>query len=318
MTYKFITASATLFLSALLSFSVFTEESNTLSISNDLTTNNLAQSMTDHSNGIPELQPQIEDQYYHDALKSLEPLTPEQIKNIRQKLNLLDQAKVAPITEINPITRSIDVSLRSGENPFNVKISPGWVSTLTFSDRTGQSWPIQNVTNGNPEIYDVFSSGPDGTSNIITISAKQAHIPSNLAILLQGATVPLLITLTPSQGTIDYRIDVRVDQRGPNATPENLVTSTLAPTSDSTILSFLDGVVPPQARSLSVLSHLKLDAWIYDKLLYVRTNVNLLSPAFTAKHSNASGIKVYVLKPTPVLLVSDHGNTFFAKIDIKN
>ena len=318
MPHKILTALTILLVSLFQTFPVFSQDLNTLLHSIESDTSGEDHVTNDNLVEFNSFASPVEDQFYHDALKSLEPLTPEQIKKIRSELDLLDQAKVAPIKEINPISRSINVSLRSGENPFNVNVLPGWVSTLTFADSTGQAWPVHTVTNGNPDIYDVNSSGPDDHSNIITISAKQAHIPSNLAILLQGATVPLLVTLSPSPGTIDFRIDVRVDQLGPNATPETLIQSSLIPTNDSTIISFLDGVVPPSAQQLTVLSHLKIEAWIYDELMYLRTNVNLLSPAYSAKHSNASGIKVFVLKPTPVLLVADNGNTFFANIDLQN
>ena len=103
MAHKIITASVTLFLSVLLAFSVFTEELNTFSITNDVTTTDESLPSTNVSDGTNGPQPQTEEQYYHDVLKSLEPLTPGQIKNIRRELNLLDRAKVSPITEINPI-----------------------------------------------------------------------------------------------------------------------------------------------------------------------------------------------------------------------
>ena len=279
------------------------------SISNEQT---LAENIEDDNQPVPS----IEDPYYFDALKSLEPLTPAQIKNIRRELDSLDQAKVAPITETSPITRSINASLLSGESPFVINVVPGWVSTLTFSDNTGEYWPVQVVTNGNPDVYDVVSSGPDGESNIITISAKQAHIPTNLAILLQGARVPLLATLTPSQDLIDYRIDVRIDQRGPNATPEIITKSNLTLTNDHTMLSFLDGIAPQNARALSVNSNLKLQVWIYQDLMYVRTKNKLISPAFTAKHANASGVKVYALQPVPVLVISADGKINYVNINL--
>ena len=88
----------------------------------------------------------------------------------------MDQAKVAPITETSPILDQLTQVCYQDESPFVINVVPGWVSTLTFSDSTGEYWPVQVVTNGNPDVYDVVSSGPDGESNIITISAKQAHI----------------------------------------------------------------------------------------------------------------------------------------------
>ena len=289
----------------------------TLSTNDGVNSENIEPESNQNSNELNRTDIPIEDQYYYDALKSIEPLSPEQIKSIRRELDLLDRAKVSPITETSPITRSINLSLLSGETPFSINVAPGWVSTLTFSDRTGEPWPVQNVTNGNPEVYDVISSGSAGNSNIITISAKQAHIPTNIAILLQHANVPLLATLTPSQHLIDYRIDIRVDQLGPNASPEEIIGSGLPPTNDQTMLAFLDVVVPPTATALEVLSHINMKAWNYEDLMYIRTNVALISPAYSAKLSNSSGVNVYALQPTPILLVSDHGQILSVTINLK-
>lgn len=254
------------------------------------------------------------DRLVESAIKSLAPLTPDQILEVRRKLDQVDRATDAPLASVSPVSRSVGVSLKSGESPVSVKVYPGWLSTLTFSDVTGQPWPVQVVTNGNPDAYNVVNSGTEGDSNIVTISAKSYHVPSNLSVLLVGAKVPLLVTLVPSSGEVDYRIDARVDQRGPNAIYDTVSGATLAPTNDSTMLQFLDGVAPSGSDKLNSNAPRDLQAWVYGDLMYVRTSMDLLSPAYTGKHSNASGVKVYVLNEVPVLLVSDEGRQSFVQV----
>ncbi len=120
------------------------------------------------------------------ALKTMYPLTPEQQKTVRETGDRLDRASGEPLAPVSPVSRSVRVSLRSGDAPPTIKTSPGWISTLTFADVTGQPWPVLSVTNGNPDAYDVKSSGAEGTSNIVTISSKQAYVPSNIAVTLLG------------------------------------------------------------------------------------------------------------------------------------
>jgi len=240
------------------------------------------------------------------ALRTIAPLTPDQVQKTRKTLDEVDRATNGPLQPVAPVTRSIAVSLKSGERPPSIRVAPGWISTLTFSDVTGQPWPVLAVTNGNPTAYDVKSSGPEGNTNIITISSRQAHVPTNIAITLVGAKVPILMTLDPTGSNVDYRVDAQIDARGPNAAYDVVSGNSLPPTNDSVMLAFLDGVPPNGARKMATGSA-EVQAWSYQDMLYVRTAKSLLSPAYVAKQSNVSGVNVYVLGEAPVLLVSDGG-----------
>lgn len=255
-----------------------------------------------------------DNEVFQDALNGVSPLTPDQIRQTRQKIEDVDRASNGPIQPVQPVTRSVALSLKSGERPAVVKVSPGWISTLTFSDVTGQPWPVLSVTNGNPTAYHVQSSGPQDATNIITISARQGHIASNIAITLVGAKVPILMSLDPTTSEVDFRVDAQVDERGPNASFDIMTTDSLAATNDSVMLSFLDGVPPNNAKKLKTSSR-GVQAWRYEDMIYVRTSNSVLSPAHVSKSSNASGVNVYVMKEAPVLLVSNSGQTDYVHIN---
>lgn len=254
------------------------------------------------------------DATFQEALKHVAPLSPGQIKQMRQVLDDADKASGSPLSSINPVTRSIRVSLKSGERPASLRVSPGWVSTLTFSDVTGQPWPVLSVVNGNPDAYHVEKSVGDESTNIVTISSKQAYVPTNIAVNLAGAKVPVVMTLSPSAGEVDFRVDAQMDQRGPNATYDTVGGSSLAPTNDSVMLGFLDGVPPEGARKLKTTDR-DVQAWRYEEMLYVRTSKPIRSPAYVSTQRNASGVHVFVLKEAPVLIVSDAGRSVYVKID---
>ena len=254
------------------------------------------------------------DASFQEALKQIAPFTPGQIKQLRQVLDGVDKATGSPLSQVNPVTRSIKVSLKSGERPASLKVSPGWVSTLTFSDVTGQPWPVLSVVNGNPDAYHVQKSVGDESTNIVTISSKQAYVATNIAINLAGAKVPVVMTLSPSAGEVDFRVDAQMDQRGPNASYDVIGGSSLTPTNDSVMLGFLDGVPPEGAAKLKT-SDRDVQAWRYDEMLYVRTSKPILSPAYVSKQQNASGTHVFVLKEAPVLIVSDAGRSLYVRIE---
>lgn len=254
-----------------------------------------------------------DDPGFQEALKMIAPMSPEQIEEYNRQLDARDRARGKEIESINSGTRSVRLSMRPGERPPVIKVSPGWISTLTFSDVTGAPWPVMNVLSGNRDAYEALNAGAAGDTNMITISTKQAYIRSNLAVTLIGASVPVILTLDPTESNIDVRVDIQVDQRGPKAAYDMLSGSGLAPTNDSTMLAFLDGVPPEGAKKLQTGSS-EVQAWRYDEQLYVRTSRTMLSPAYMSKQSNVSGTNVYVLNEAPVLLLSDNGRMFSVMI----
>jgi intracellular multiplication protein IcmK len=244
---------------------------------------------------------------FGQALSVIYPLTPEQQRQVKEKGDKIDEAIGTPVNEISAVSRSVRVSLRSGDAPPVIRTSPGWISTLTFADVTGQPWPVLSVTNGNPDAYDVKNSGAEGTSNIVTISSKQAYVPSNIAVTLVGARVPVMMTLSPSKGPVDFRVDAQIDQRGPNASYDVISSDSLPATGDAVMLNFLDGVPPDQASKLKT-SDSQTQAWRYNDMLYIRTTKTLLSPAYVSKQSNVVGVNVYVLNEAPVMVMSGSAN----------
>ncbi len=257
------------------------------------------------------------DAAFKEALKGVVPLTDDQVKKLRIELDKIDRAQGQPLTAVKPSTRSIQVSLRSGEYPAVINTAPGWISTITFSDVTGQPWPVLSVTNGNPDAYNIQSSGPEGSTNIITISSKQGYVPSNIAVTLVGAKVPILMTLQPTdKGQVDFRVDALMDQRGPNAAYDIISNETLSPTDDSIMLAFLDGVPPSGAKPLKTTNR-DVQAWRYNDLTYIRTDKALMSPAPIRKTSNASRTNVWVINEIPVVMFSDRdtGRTEYVNIN---
>lgn len=246
------------------------------------------------------------DQDFQRALTQAVPFTPDQITQYRKALDDATKATAVPLAPRAPVSRSIRLSLKPGEASPILRVQPGVVSTLTFSDVTGAAWPVLSVVTGNPNAYVAQSAGESGKTNIIVVSAIQPYIPSNLVVTLVNYPVPVTITLQQDSAQVDYRVDAQIAARGPNASMDMVGTASLAPTNDSNMLSFLDGTPPDAAKRYQTTSA-DVDAWEFGDMMYVRTPGDVLSPAYVSKASNVSGVNVFVLADAPVILVSRDG-----------
>lgn len=249
-----------------------------------------------------------EDRAFSAAIQGIIPMTPEQIRLFKQRYyETKSVTRSSVVGDPIPTSRSIDLSLRPGEMAPTVRLSAGNVSTITFSDITGQPWPILSVTVGDPSSFSAQTAGPQGDTNILVVTPLSDYSRSNSVVTLVGHPVPVLLTLDSREQTeIDYRMDIRLDGKGPKATFDVPMVQNLPPTSDKVIQAFLDGV-PPRQAEMKKTSDRGVEAWILEDNMYIRTRGQVLSPAFMAKSTNVSGVSVYVLKETPVLLVSVDG-----------
>lgn len=257
---------------------------------------------------VPSPPPSEADLSLQRAMGQIMPLTNEMVRTTRKAVD--EQQKV--ISEppsghnANPISRSITLTLRPGETPPIVNLTAGNATVVTFSDQTGAPWPVTSVAIGNPQQYSVQEAGDKGKTNMIVVSPLTNYGRANLITTLVNMPVPVAFTLTTGNEKVDYRLDVSVPGRGPNAQYDIAGTTSLAPTNDDVVQSFLDGVNPKGARKLKA-SYRDIEAWQFHDMIYIRTPLELLSPAYIARARNVSGINVYTLTEAPVIIVSLDG-----------
>ncbi len=262
----------------------------------------------------PQQTPQSRrDQAFEKAIRETLPMTPGQIQTYRKGLDDTRRSITTPMAHGKPVSRAVRLTLKPGEETPVLRVQPGIVSTMTFSDVTGQPWPVLSVTTGNPQAYVAQSAGEEGKSNIIVVNAIQEWTPGNLAVTLVGHPVPVILAIRQGEPETDYRVDIRVEARGPNAAQDIVGTSSLAPTNDSSMIKFLDGTPPQGSRRLQTTSP-DVEAWRYEDMLYVRTRGDILSPAYTARSSNVSGVNVFTMIDAPIVIVSAGGRALHVRI----
>ncbi|MGQ3892560.1 DotH/IcmK family type IV secretion protein [Legionella sp. CNM-4043-24] len=253
----------------------------------------------------------IEDQAFAGVAKQLFPLTPEQIIRLKQIYHTSEFAQAATAgVPPKPTATSQFVNLSPGSTPPVIRLSQGFVSSLVFLDSTGAPWPIHAYDLGDPASFNIQW---DKTGNTLMIQAVKLYNYGNLAVRLKGLNTPVMLTLIPGQKAVDYRVDLRVQGYGPNAAAAPTEEG-VPPSASDILLHVLDGVPPAGSQRLTV-SGGDARAWLLNDLMYVRTNLTVLSPGWIGSMTSADGTHAYEMQKSPVLLVSWHGKVMQLKVE---
>lgn len=247
-------------------------------------------------------------QAFANMVRSLMPLSPDQIKALRVLFDKSQQAAAtSPGTPPRPTSSTIMVNLAPGSTPPVIRLSNSFVTSLVFLDSTGQPWPIQAFDIGDPNSFDVKWNRK---GNTLLVQPNTTYKSGNIAVMLKGKDTPVMITLIPGQHAVDYRADLRVPGFGPNAKPS---LSGLPDTANPKLLTFLNGIPAQGAKRMTVQGG-PGQAWSMGPYIYLRTQLSLLSPGFIASMSSPDGTHVYQIKKTPVVLASYQGQVVQLKL----
>lgn len=238
------------------------------------------------------------------------PMSPEQIKRLRELFNQTQAAAVTtPGTPPRPTISSQYVKLEPGATPTVIRLAEGYVTTLAFLDSTGQPWPVDNYDIGNPQAFNIQW---DKKSNLLMIQATSLYNVGNLAVQLRGLETPVMVTLISGQKAVDYRIDLRIPGNGPNA--KALLGRNLPQSANPALLNILEGVPPAGNTALKISGGLA-QVWLVGDHLYVRTRLTLISPAWIATMSSPDGMKAYEMPKTPLILGFEDGQSIQLKVE---
>jgi len=259
------------------------------------------------------LEEKVDKATFDEALKSLLPLKPSQIRKVLDSFKESREAAETPINMPEPRVEVQTVSLDPSQTPAVIKTAAGRVTTITVLDETGSPWPIQDVSWAGK--FDV--TPPEEGGHVIRVTPQTAHGAGNISIRLVDLITPITFTLTTGLDEVFYRFDARIPKAGPLAkTPlieyGGLKTATGA---DSNLVQILDGVPPTSSEKLKVEGvDGRTNVWRVSGRIYLRTPLTLLSPAWNASVTSADGMNVYNLNDTPVILLSDEGRMVQAHI----
>lgn len=230
------------------------------------------------------------------------PMTPDQIARLRWLFNETQRAASTPAgVPGKPVTTSISVNLSPQATPPVIRLGAGFISSLVFLDSTGQPWPISAYSIGDSGAFNIQW---DKKSNDLLIQALSFYKRSNLAVILKGLDTPVMLTLLAGQEAIDYRVDLRIPGMGPNAVSS--AQNGLPDVANPILLDVLNGIPPRGSKALRVIGG-DAQAWLLKNKLYLRTRMDVISPAWKAVMNSADGTHAYELQPSPVILALQRG-----------
>ncbi len=241
-------------------------------------------------------------QAFQNVAEQSLPMTPDQIIFLKKRLQETQLAKSTSATfPPKPTVSTQTVNLSPGATPPVVRLQQGFVTSVVFVDNTGADWPIDSYDLGNSKAFNIqVASG----SNAMMIQAIDMYTYGNLAVNLKGLSTPVMLTLVPGGQAVDYRLDLRIQDSGPNAQISN--TNQIASPVSSELLSVLDGIPPADSQVLQV-SDSQSQAWLLGDKMYLRTHLTVLSPGWDSVVTSPDGMKAYEMDKSPMVLVSKFG-----------
>lgn len=253
--------------------------------------------------------------------QTVQPITPGQVKTINKRLNQMSAATnykfVTPVPRISSQT----VSLSAGASIPQVRVYPNVQTTVTFSDSTGHPWKL-GAPPSNSSPCPQGQQGGTGTlcvnyipgSAVFTVQPVSEYANGNITVMLQGLATPVMInvkSLDPSSEAktvdVDYRLDLRIPKRGPDAPVYTATPETKISLYDKQLQQFLDGIPPDEAQKVKLHNAPGgTRVWQIGDDLYVRSQLQL-QDEFEKTLSAIDGTHIYVLPATPVLTFSENG-----------
>lgn len=272
--------------------------------------NNPANVPAQNLNGVAALPPLTPPNNVSFLMEMIAPFGADEIRKAKEMLN--EQSKAVshkPVVTV-PRTRSVSVDLSPGAELPVLYTAAGEISTLVFIDASGAPWPIA----ASPRVSNVKAYHVEWLKDTpsLIVSSLSSHETGNLTVFLQGLATPVLVQLNHAKvknhkQSVDYRVDLRIPGRGPNAAAPIFGADKIA-LYDNIMQKFLDGLPPEGATELAVGggNASKAKVWDYQGKLFVRTPLHIQT-AFDQSMSSSDGMKIYRLLPTPFITLSDMG-----------
>lgn len=250
------------------------------------------------------------------------PVSTEDAIEYKEKKLEEERIIVAPIKDPEISFRKIFIDTSKKQNNEIIYLSPNYVTTLQFLDKNGGLWPIQNYTLAlGKNIID-----KDLNSSSLVLAPKDIKFGrGNLVVLLKGSNVPIIMTVEISPDKIDYRVEVSINDYGPNSQPIIYSTNSkqdmsfMATFVVEDLYSMLDGLTPSDyyiKRKTSLPED--VEVWVRDKVMYVRTKDILISPNLIPsdynKMQSPDNTYLYTIPYLNVIVLSRHGQINQVKI----
>lgn len=243
------------------------------------------------------------------AKRKVMPLSPEEINEFRGMVENVKRVKgMRSGTLPESVTTSHTVSFAPGEPQKVIRLGKDLVTTLTFTDATGEPWPVLNAFPGSKAI-EIKKLGESIRTNMIPITLNTEYVSTNLTVYLEGASSPVVFMIVDAQKTVDTVAKIMVRARGPLAKALPQVESVTGKTVQADLVTAMDGITPTGFSELKVVGMEETRAWSKAGLTILRTKGTLLSPAPARVLPASDGTVVYEIPDAASIVLSIAGIT---------
>lgn len=273
---------------------------------------------------VAQLSPDVYSRVVSELLKKMTP--PELIKLTRRLQESKRRAEAEPLRRVKSLSLNYLLDVDGSKEIKEVKLMPGYSTTIEFYDTAGNPWPIVDQSIGN----DIFTvTRPALAPHTLRITVKEDFKQTNMTYLLDGLST-------------SFRFMLSATDDGASATSERLYHDRVSLTVPLVSKAMKDGVttglklnaVPTRNSSLNMFLELSeyespegsiivpvingdAQVWLYDGAMYVRTRYkSLMFPESKQQATSGSGIKVFRVDDIrPILVFSHEGDEKFVQLD---
>lgn len=139
----------------------------------------------------------------------------------------------------------IPVTLKPGGIMPIIRVGQGMITSLVFTDSSGQVWPITSYSIGDPQSFAVQW---DKKSGVLMIQGQKLYAQTNIGVMLQGMNTPVMLNLLIGQTSWDYLDYIQLDQNQPG----DMNTAMPVAQAPSYLVDLLNGIPPQVATALMV------------------------------------------------------------------
>lgn len=268
--------------------------------------------------------PSADEAAYDAAKAQVVPMKPEEIIEFRKLSRDVNRARQRPIDVPIPSVRTVSVNLAPGSVPKTINLNPSFNTAISVIDQAGNPWPVVKFWVGDRRY---FTAKAGGDSTVIVKSTERFRL-SNLTLYLEGVDSPVVLTLNDSAEQVDYKVTLRIPRLGPKTKDQAQAAASMATASqynpvpelsDNDLSLFLDGAAPISATPVPVFDADDTRAWMFNGLLVLRTDKQLISPAYQRVLQGINNFSVYVLSvPASTVVLLEQGQTKLARLDLSN
>lgn len=272
---------------------------------------------------VSQLSPEVYAKVVSELLKNTSP--PELIKLARKLQEVKMKAEVEPLRKVQSLSSSLELDVDGTSNIQEIKLIPGYLTTIEFFDTAGNPWPIVDQSIGSG-IFKV--ERPATAPHTFRIFVEQDFKQTNLSYLLDSITTSFRFILSATDdGDLNsarsyhdrVRITVPLVSRAMKEGVSSKYKVNAAPVRNSDLHMFLEmsEYESPEGAIVVPVIDGEAQVWLYDGSMYVRTRYkSIMFPQAKQEATSGSGVKVYRIDDVrPLLIFSDNGQEKFIQLD---